>query len=88
MSSPPLGRPLYSVRTEGKPRLLDRVCETQRPRHYHRRTKQAYIAWLRRLIFLHGNRHPPQPGAAEVARFLSAFAVRLSASSMKLISSL
>jgi integron integrase len=89
-SSPSLGRPLYPVRPEGlatlsvrearspdapKPRLLDRVREALRTRHYSRRTEQAYVAWIRRFIFFHGKRHPAELGAAEVASFLSALAV-------------
>ena len=89
-SSPPLGRLLYPVRSAGlvtlavreawppnapRPRLLDRVREALRTRHYGRRTEQAYVAWIRRFIFFHGKRHPAELGAAEVARFLSALAV-------------
>ena len=29
-----------------KPRLLDRVREALRIRHYSRRTEEAYIAWI------------------------------------------
>ena len=31
-----------------KPRLLDRVREALRVRHYSRRTEEAYVAWIRR----------------------------------------
>ena len=41
-----------------KPRLLDRVRETIRARHYSRRTEKAYVAWIRRYILFHGKRHP------------------------------
>jgi hypothetical protein len=30
-----------------KPRLLDRVREALRVRHYSRRTEEAYVAWIR-----------------------------------------
>ena len=43
-----------------KPRLLDRVREALRTRHYSRRTEEAYVAWIRRYIFFHGKRHPPR----------------------------
>jgi hypothetical protein len=33
-----------------KPRLLDRVREAIRARHYSRRTEKAYVAWVRRFI--------------------------------------
>ena len=58
-----------------KPRLLDRVREALRARHYSRRTEEAYIAWIRRYIFFHGKRHPAEMGGPEVTRFLTALAV-------------
>ena len=58
-----------------KPRLLDRVRDAVRARHYSRRTEEAYVAWIRRYIFFHGKRHPAEMGAPEVTRFLSALAV-------------
>jgi integron integrase len=59
-----------------KPRLLDRVRERIRARHYSRRTEKAYVHWIRRYIFFHGKRHPVEMGAAEVTAFLTALAVR------------
>jgi integron integrase len=58
-----------------KPRLLDRVREAIRTRHYSRRTETAYVAWIRRYIFFHGRRHPADMGAAEITRFLTSLAV-------------
>jgi Phage integrase, N-terminal SAM-like domain len=58
-----------------KPRLLDRVREAIRTRHYSRRTEKAYVAWIRRYIFFHGKRHPADMGAAEITRFLTSLAV-------------
>ncbi len=58
-----------------KPRLLDRVREAIRTRHYSPRTEKAYVAWIRRYIFFHGKRHPAEMGAAEVTRFLTSLAV-------------
>ena len=57
------------------PRLLDRVREAVRARHYSRRTEKAYVAWIRRYILFHGKRHPSEMGAAEVTQYLSALAV-------------
>ena len=54
-----------------KPRLLDRVREAVRIRHYSRRTEKAYVHWIKRYIFFHGKRHPAEMGAAEVAAFLT-----------------
>ncbi len=39
-----------------KPRLLDRVREAIRARHYSVRTEKACVAWIRRYIFFHGKR--------------------------------
>jgi len=58
-----------------KPRLLDRVREAIRARHYSRRTEKAYVHWIRRYIFFHGKRHPIEMGAAEVTSFLTSLAV-------------
>jgi hypothetical protein len=69
-----------SVRETGpvdaaKPRLLDRVREAIRTRHYSRRTEKAYVHWIKRYIFFHGKRHPAEMGAAEVTAFLTFLAV-------------
>lgn len=56
-------------------RLLDRVREAVRARHYSRRTEEAYIAWIRRYILFHRKRHPAEMGAEEITRFLTSLAV-------------
>jgi site-specific recombinase XerD len=58
-----------------RPRLLDRVREAIRARHYSRRTEKAYVHWIRRYILFHGKRHPAEMGAAEVTSFLTSLAV-------------
>ena len=60
---------------EGKPRLLDRVRNKIRVKHYSIRTEQAYVDWIRRFILYHGKRHPDQMGAREIETFLSHLAV-------------
>jgi integron integrase len=57
------------------PKLLDRVREAIRVRHYSRRTEEAYLAWIKRFIFFHGVRHPAEMGAAEINAFLTHLAV-------------
>ena len=57
------------------PRLLDRVREEIRTRHYSRRTEEAYVGWIRRFILHHNKRHPAAMGAVEVNAFLSHLAV-------------
>ena len=56
---------------DAKPRLLDRVRERLRLKHYSYRTEQQYVAWIRRFILFHGKRHPAVMGGAEVEAFLS-----------------
>jgi integron integrase len=58
-----------------KRRLLDRVRDALRIRHYSRQTEKAYVAWIRRYILFHRKRHPLDMGAPEITRFLSALAV-------------
>ncbi len=57
------------------PRLLDRLREALRVRHYAIRTEQAYVDWARRYILFNGKRHPAELGADEVAAFLTHLAV-------------
>ncbi|WP_242103704.1 integron integrase [Lysobacter sp. M2-1] len=58
----------------GSPRLLDRVREAIRVRHYSRRTEQAYVAWIRRFILANARMHPLDLGAREVEAFLTRLA--------------
>jgi integron integrase len=62
------------------PRLLDRVRQTLRRRHYSARTEKAYVGWIRRYIFFQGKRHPREMGTAEVTAFLSSLATRANVS--------
>ncbi len=57
------------------PRLLERLREAIRVRHYSIRTEDAYADWARRFILFHGKRHPSELGAADVAAFLTHLAV-------------
>ena len=52
-------------------RLLDRVREAVRTRHYSIRTEEAYLRWVREYILFCGKRHPSGLGAAEVSAFIS-----------------
>ena len=56
-------------------RLLDRVRDKIRLRHYSIRTEQAYLDWIRRFILYHGKRHPETLGGPEVEAFLTHLAV-------------
>jgi integron integrase len=57
------------------PRLLDRLREAIRVRHYSIRTEDTYTDWARRFILFHDKRHPLELGAPEVAAFLTDLAV-------------
>jgi len=52
-------------------RLMDKLREALRLRHYSLRTESAYGDWVRRFILFHGKRHPKEMGAQEVEAFLS-----------------
>jgi integron integrase len=53
------------------PKLLDRVRDLIRAKHYSRRTESAYVDWIRRYIVFHRKRHPSDMGAPEIAAFLT-----------------
>jgi integron integrase len=57
------------------PKLLDRMRERLRARHYALRTEEAYVQWARRFILFHGKRHPSMMGAPEINELLSWLAV-------------
>ena len=57
------------------PKLLPRLRDHLRTRHYSIRTEATYIDWVRRFILFHEKRHPQDMGAAEVEAFLTHLAV-------------
>ena len=75
-------RSSLAVATTGAPKLLDRVRQTIRAKHYSRRTESAYVDWIRRYIVFHRKRHPSDMGASEISAFLTWLATerRVSAS--------
>ena len=58
-----------------RPRLLDRVRNKIRLKHYSIRTEKAYVDWVRRYVHFHGLRHPETLGAEAVEGFLTHLAV-------------
>ena len=56
----------------GPPKLLDRVREAIRTRHYSRRTEEAYAHWIRRYIVFHGKTHPSEMGDIDMHAVLGA----------------
>jgi len=64
------------VPSAGPPKVLDRVREAIRVRHYSLRTEEAYVGWIRRFILFHNKRHPAEMGESEINRFLTHLAVQ------------
>jgi integron integrase len=54
---------------------MAQVRQAIRARHYSASTEQAYVAWVRRFIRFHGNRHPAELSEPEVNAFLTHLAV-------------
>ncbi|MDZ7414261.1 MAG: phage integrase N-terminal SAM-like domain-containing protein, partial [candidate division KSB1 bacterium] len=57
------------------PKLLDRVRQTLRRKHYSYRTEQAYVHWIKRFILFHHKRHPQEMSTPEIEAFLTYLAV-------------
>ena len=57
--------------TSGEPKLLDRVRQALRMRHYSRRTEEAYVHWIKRYVIFHRKAHPTSLGAVDVSAFLT-----------------
>ena len=56
-------------------KLLDRLRQLMRTKHYSIRTEDAYVQWSRRFILFQGKRHPSTMGAPEINEFLTHLAV-------------
>jgi site-specific recombinase XerD len=59
--------------------LLDQVRDICRLKHLARST-DSYVSWIKRYILFHGKRHPKDLRAADIASFLTHFAVDLDVS--------
>src|SRR5438132_5467545 len=59
--------------SHGKPKkkLLDRVRDVTRLKHYSLRTERTYCDWIERFIRFHGMRHPAEMAEPEVGEFLT-----------------
>jgi integron integrase len=53
------------------PKLLERVRDVIRRKHYSIRTEQSYVDWIKRFIIYHDKRHPSEMAEEEVAQFLT-----------------
>jgi integron integrase len=56
-------------------KLLDRVRDVIRLKHYSIRTEDAYVDWIKRYILFHDKRHPIEMGVAEIEAFLTHLAI-------------
>lgn len=57
------------------PKLLDRMRDAIRRKHYSIRTEDAYVDWAKRFILFHDKRHPREMGVPEIEAFLTHLAV-------------
>ena len=55
--------------TNQQPRLLDKVPDKLRVKHYSIGTEQAYMNWIKRYIFFHDKRHPQEMDAQDIEFF-------------------
>ena len=51
-------------------KLLDRIREQLRLKHYSYRTEETYLHWIKRYILFHKKRHPNEMGDEEIRAFL------------------
>ena len=51
-------------------KLLDRVRDAIRRKHYSLRAEQAYVHWIKCFILFHDKRHPKEIGVPEIAASL------------------
>jgi len=64
------------MQTEPPPsKLLDRVRDQVRAKHYSDRTEEIYVEWIRRFISFHNKRHPSEMDGDAVNAFLTHLAV-------------
>lgn len=56
-------------------KLLDQLCDALRSRHFSRRIEQTFCLWVRRFIYFHRLRHPPEMAEREINAFLAHLAI-------------
>ena len=75
-SNPVSRYPHFAPEPLQKPKLLDRLRDALRSRHYSRRTEQTYCHWVKRFIFFHNMRHPAEMAEPEINAYLTHLAVK------------
>jgi hypothetical protein len=68
--APPILKPKAQA-----PKLLDRVRQVIRLKHYSLKTEKSYLYYIRDFILFHNKRHPLEMGATEIRAYLSHLAV-------------
>ena len=63
-----------------KVKLLDRVRNEIKVRHYSLRTEKSYIGWIKRFILFNNKKHPLDMGADEIRDFVNHLAVKANVS--------
>ena len=53
------------------PKLIERVRQHLRLKHYSIRTEDAYVQTIKRFILFHCKRHPADMGVDEIRQYLS-----------------
>jgi integron integrase len=69
-----------SASRSSKPKLLDRLRDALRSRHYSPRTVRTYAMWVKRFCVYHHIRHPVEMAGPEINAFLTHLAVKESVS--------
>ncbi len=62
-------------------KLLERVNDAIKVKHYSSRTGETYTYWIRQFILFHHKRHPQEMGAPEVQAFMTDLAAQKNFSS-------
>jgi integron integrase len=73
---PPSRYPRIALPPAQKPKLLDRLGEALRSRHYSRRTEKSYGHWVKRFIYFHNIRNPAEMAEPEINAYLTHLAVK------------
>jgi site-specific recombinase XerD len=68
--------PIDQSEAPQQPKLLDRLRDRLRLKHYSIRTEQQYVHWVKRFILFHDKNHPQTMGEKEVEAFLTQLAVK------------
>ena len=58
------------------PKLLERVKNAIRTKHYSRKTENSYCSWIKRYILYHNKKHPKDMGEVQIRQFINHLAVK------------